>query len=477
MNKIRVGLEVHITLTTASKLFSAAPQNPFALPNTSTSLIDWGYPGALPQVNIEAVKRAYQLGRLLNCHLANFVAFDRKHYYYFDLPKGYQITQYFRPLGSNGAVELYCPGDVWKRIPITTAHLEEDTAQTLHQSDRLLINYNRAGNPLVEVTTAPVFTTFGEIKAFLEYLIRCLKRHQLSSASLKTGTIRVDLNVSSQVDPAQQLWHVRNEIKNLNDLGNIKKALEQEVAQQAANFTAQTTMWKQSWTKTFAERTQRLELLRRKRTANEYMFIPEANILPIALDQTTCQQWLAALNPTLTEAEMIKLYKLTFLDATLLFRHDLQKWFAHLYQHHLPTALILRFFTQILLPTRVAFAPLAAPNELVGLATAILQFYHQKPFSWKHFQTVFRKAWKTPTLDWKAELSALLTPATADLATTETVIKTVLAAHPTSQKRYQTNPHATLRFLTGQVMRRSPLRLDPIQVQTLLKKHLTASRN
>lgn len=472
MNKIRIGLEVHVTLKTASKLFSPAPQNAFALPNSSTHLIDWGYPGALPQVNAQAIKLAYQLGYLLHCQLDNIVVFDRKHYYYFDLPKGYQITQYFRPLAKQGMFEIFLPNNVWKTIPITTAHLEEDTAQTLHQKELLLINYNRAGNSLVEVTTEPVFENFLQVKVFIEHLIRLLKKHDLSEASLTNGSIRVDVNISTELDQSQNLWHPRNEIKNLNNLINIKKAISQEVAIQQTNFTQQKPTLMQSWTKKFSEKSQSVELMRRKRTTNQYMFIPENNLLPIALSAQQRKKWLGELKTALRDEEYIRLYQLNFEQAHFLFRYHFEDWLEHLFKHKIALKLIFTFLKQIVLPFRTELKSSADQPFFFQIAINLLQFYQQTPFSWKHFQTLFFRCLKTPNLDWKSELQALLHPVFVDLKITRQHVQNVLQTFPDIQRRYQKKPDATISFLIGQVMQSSKAKLDPKQVKNCLEEAL-----
>ncbi len=472
MNKIRIGLEVHITLKTVSKLFSPAPQTTFALPNMSTHLIDWGYPGALPQVNLQAIKLAYQLGHLLHCQLDDLVVFDRKHYYYFDLPKGYQITQYFRPLAKRGMIELFLPNNVWKSIPIITAHLEEDTAQTLYRQDLLLINYNRAGNSLVEVTTEPVFENFIQVKTFLEALIRLLKKHDLSQASLTNGSMRVDVNISSKVDAKKNWWHPRNEIKNLNNFSNIKKAIEQEVIIQQTNFDRQNAAFHQSWTKKFAESTQSLKLMRRKRSQNEYMFIRENNLLPIALSAQQQTKWLGELKPQLRDEEYIRLYQLNFEQAHFLFRYRLEHWLEQLFKHKINLQLIFQFFRQIILPWRELLKPFEKQPVFLQTAVNLLQSYQHQPFSWKHFQTLFFRCLKTPHLDWKKELAILLAPAFVDLATTKQAVRAVLKQDPQFAIRYQKNPRATLSFLIGQVMKSSSKQFDPRQVKKLLEQAL-----
>ncbi len=472
MNKVKIGLELHVTLKTQSKLFSAAAQNNFALPNCNTDLIDWGYPGALPQVNYQAVKLGYQLGHLLNCQLSDILKFDRKHYYYFDLPKGFQITQYFYPLAKNGSFKVFLPDNKWITVPIITSHLEEDTAQTLHTEDKLLINYNRAGNSLIEITTAPVFNNFTEIKCFVNQIIRLLKNYRLSDASLTHGSIRIDVNISTLVDVANDVWHPKNEIKNVNNLQNIKKAIAIETETQIFNYHHQKDGFFASWTKNFNEKTQNLEPLRKKFTHYEYMFIPENNIMPIQITNPLQRDWLAEIANYVSEAEFINMYQLNFNEAELIFRHQLQKWVVFLVKHKINLPLIHNFFRQSLLSMIKNFpASTIATPSFHQFALKLLIYYQQKPFSWQIFNHFLNKFAKNSEWDWTTELKNALQPQFLDFAATEKLLLIVVKKFPDLQTRYHKNPQATTNFLYGQIVKQASKPLNPSIVRQLINDY------
>ena len=468
--KIKIGLELHVTLKTRTKLFSGVAQTLFASPNTNTTLIDWGYPGVLPQVNLQVVKKVYQLGHLLHCQLAELVSFDRKHYYYFDLPKGYQITQFFQPLARNGFLQLFLADGTWKTVPIWSAHIEEDTAKISHRNGLLLIDYNRAGNPLVEITTAPVFTNYSEIKTFVTQIIRLLRQQQISDAQFANGSIRIDLNVSTCHDPQEKIWHHRNEIKNLNTLLNLKKALQQEITAQKQAWTTRQPMLNESWTKTFNEQHQKLVRLRHKFSYYDYMFIPENNIIPIRLQPELCRTWLANLPDPDAEEKLIHQYKLTPSQAIMVFRYQLTSWCETLHQAHLPNSLIFAFFQQVLIPLNKQHATFLKSASAINLAVDLLQYRQQKGLDWPTLQQVFATEIQQPTGKWQVNLQRKATTTIyLDAPATMHLLRTIIQQHPHIKKRYQDNSTATTNFLFGQMQKTSSQKLDPQLVLRCIK--------
>ena len=280
----KIGLEIHVRLNSQRKLFSSTLNQLHASPNHYANSYDLGYPGALPRLNCEALKLATRASTLLNFELDTVLSFDRKNYYYFDLPKGYQITQFYRPLAKNGYLLLFFPKGKQKRINLTSAHLEEDTAKIIHQNDQLLADYNRSGMPLLEIVTKPDFTNFEEVELFLKTLIWLFAFTKISDMKFEEGSIRVDVNISQQLD--NQTCPL-TEIKNLNSLKNIKKAILQEANHQQNHFGT----LKKACTKMFDEDSNSLKMMRHKFTKLQYFFIRENNIVPIDLDQQQRQQW------------------------------------------------------------------------------------------------------------------------------------------------------------------------------------------
>lgn len=269
-----IGLEIHLTLNTTSKMFSdASNDNEGVLkPNTAINEIDLALPGTLPSINKEAVAKGLKLAELLNCKIAEVLSFDRKNYYYEDLPKGFQITQYFNPLGKNGFLQLSN-----KKITINEMHLEEDTAKIKNG----MLNYNRAGCPLIELVTDPCFSNENEVKEFLLKLIMLLKENDISTASLSKGKFRVDVNIS--ISNKENELGTKIELKGLNNLKNITKAIKYEINRQITEINAGSTL--QSHTRWYDEKNKQTIFARKKDSVVDYRFMPEANLLPIPMQE------------------------------------------------------------------------------------------------------------------------------------------------------------------------------------------------
>lgn len=277
--KNKIGLELHIQLKTKSKLFSASPVSFSNIPNSTITSYDWACPGSLPQTNKQAVVLAIQTAYLLHCDTPDYLIFDRKNYYYFDLPKGYQITQFQHPIGKNGQVKILLPDtNQTKIINISAVQIEEDTAKSIYKNDNILVDYNRCGVALLEIITEPDFTNYQDVESFLKKIIRILQRHNISEAKFSSGSIRVDLNVSTSLDGHN--FCARSEIKNLNSFINIKKALHQEIVFQKTYFHK---LDKKSYTKNYDEKLKKLVVLRSKFSQYDYFFMPENNLAPFHL--------------------------------------------------------------------------------------------------------------------------------------------------------------------------------------------------
>ncbi|WP_440253816.1 Asp-tRNA(Asn)/Glu-tRNA(Gln) amidotransferase subunit GatB, partial [Catenibacterium faecis] len=225
-----IGLEVHCELKTNSKMFSASPVTFGEDPNTMINEVDMGMTGTLPCLNKRGVEFAIRVCHALHMEIDELLCFDRKNYYYSDLPKGFQITQDKRPIGRNGYLMIEVDGEE-KRIDIERLHMEEDTAKQLHLTDYSLIDYNRAGIPLIEIVTKPCIRSGKEASAYLEALRQVFLYTEVSDAKLEEGSMRCDVNVS--IRPfGQEAFGTRTEIKNLNSISNVQKAIDYEAGRQ-----------------------------------------------------------------------------------------------------------------------------------------------------------------------------------------------------------------------------------------------------
>ncbi|MBN3535052.1 Asp-tRNA(Asn)/Glu-tRNA(Gln) amidotransferase subunit GatB [Mycoplasma procyoni] len=282
MNKYNVviGIEIHLELNTKTKMFSSA-QNTFdATPNTKVSLIDIAYPGTLPNPNKQAVVKAIKLAKALEMEIDHEIHFDRKNYFYPDLPKGFQITQQFRPIGKNGVVRFLINKEI-KEISIERIHMEEDTAKQTHTSEGTFIDYNRAGIPLIEIVTNPVITSAEEAGKYVESIAKIAKYLNISDAKLEQGSLRADVNLS--LNKPGEPFGTKVEIKNINSISNIKKAIELEIKEQTQKLDNGIAIVQQ--TKRFDDEQQKNVVMREKTGAVDYRYFPEPNIPVSRLSQ------------------------------------------------------------------------------------------------------------------------------------------------------------------------------------------------
>lgn len=228
--KAVIGLEFHCEMTSHTKVFSKAINGFSKLPNQLVAPLDMAFPGTLPVVNKECVKKSLMMSLILNCKQPEYLEFDRKNYYYPDLPKGYQLTQFYNPIGINGEVEIQVNGNT-KKVGIHDIHLEEDTASLDHYYDTSNLDYNRAGVPLLELVTEPCLNSADEAIAFLEYIKSIYQYTNISECDSKKGQIRADVNVSIMDENDTELG-TKVEVKNVNSFDNIRKTISFEIERQ-----------------------------------------------------------------------------------------------------------------------------------------------------------------------------------------------------------------------------------------------------
>ena len=277
---VTIGIEIHCQLKTKTKMFSGAPTSFGRKPNVCTNEIDLGHPGTLPCVNKEAVAKAIEACTALHLTIDPLVKFDRKNYYYSDLPKGFQITQQFHPIGRNGYIMIDTE-EGQKKIRINRIHMEEDTAKQFHLTKFSLLDYNRAGTPLIEIVSEPDMHNGEEAEKYVEALRQTLYYIGVSDCKMEEGSMRCDVNVSIAPKGSNTLG-VKNEIKNLNSISHIGKAVDYEVARQKELLEKGEKVLQE--TRRFDEKTNTTVMMRRKEGNVDYKFFPEPNIFPIRLD-------------------------------------------------------------------------------------------------------------------------------------------------------------------------------------------------
>lgn len=274
---VTIGIEIHVELKTKSKMFSPGRVDFDADPNLNVNEIDLALPGTLPSINKEAVKMALKVCYGLNMDVDPLLKFDRKNYFYSDLPKGFQITQQFHPIGSKGKLVL-SDNSV---VGITRLHMEEDTAKQLHLGDETLIDFNRAGVPLIEIVSEPEIHSGKQAADYVSTLRQLLLYLGVTDGKMEEGSIRCDVNIS--ISKEEGVFGTKVEIKNLNSIANVQKAIDYEIKRQEEVLEAGGEIVQE--TRRFDEPSQTTVSMRKKEGAVDYRYFPEPNIVPIKLAQ------------------------------------------------------------------------------------------------------------------------------------------------------------------------------------------------
>ena len=310
-----IGLEIHVEMKTKSKMFSTAPVTFGEDPNTQTVPLDFAFPGTMPVVNKQAVINAIRVCNALHMTIDNELWFDRKNYFYSDLPKGYQITQQDRPIGSNGYLEIETSLGP-KKIRIERLHMEEDTCKQLHSWDCSLLDYNRAGIPLIEIVSCPDIRTGEEAAKYVEKIRSIVSFLEVSDGKMEEGSLRCDVNISLK-EKSSPVFGTKVEIKNLNSLVNIQKAIEFEIARQSVLLLTGAKVIQE--TRRFDEGSKETVLMRLKTDAIDYKYFTEPNIVPIKLSDEFIKNAIDT-SPELAESKLAR-YKevgLSEYDSSLL---------------------------------------------------------------------------------------------------------------------------------------------------------------
>ncbi|TXC85741.1 Asp-tRNA(Asn)/Glu-tRNA(Gln) amidotransferase subunit GatB [Metabacillus litoralis] len=276
-----IGLEVHVELKTESKIFSSAPNHFGAEPNTNTTVVELGYPGVLPVLNKKVVDFAMKACMALNCEVATETKFDRKNYFYPDNPKAYQISQFDKPIGENGWIDIEVNGET-KRIGITRIHMEEDAGKLVHSGDGYsLVDLNRQGTPLVEIVSEPDIRTPEEAYAYLEKLKAIIQYTEVSDCKMEEGSLRCDANISLR-PVGQEEFGTKTELKNLNSFAFVQKGLEYEEKRQEKVLRSGGVIDQE--TRRYDEATKKTILMRVKEGSDDYRYFPEPDLLELYID-------------------------------------------------------------------------------------------------------------------------------------------------------------------------------------------------
>jgi|TARA_B100001750_G_scaffold177625_1_gene145877 aspartyl-tRNA(Asn)/glutamyl-tRNA(Gln) amidotransferase subunit B len=300
--EVVIGLEIHAQLSCKSKIFSGSSTNFGVEQNTQASLIDLGYPGVLPVLNQEAVVMAIKFGLAVNAQISERSIFARKNYFYPDLPKGYQISQYELPIVYNGSLEIQDQKGALKKIGITRAHLEEDAGKSIHDKFKKVtaIDLNRAGTPLLEIVSEPELSSPEEARAYMQKIHQIVKYLEICDGNMQEGSFRCDANVSLKPKDSNKLG-TRTEIKNLNSFKFVEKAIVYEIARQKELLNQGKVIIQE--TRLYDSNIDETRAMRTKEEENDYRYFPDPDLLPLEIDQSMIEDIRSEL-PELFEAKV-----------------------------------------------------------------------------------------------------------------------------------------------------------------------------
>ena len=470
-----IGLEVHAQLTTQSKIFSGASTAFGAAPNTQASAVDIALPGVLPVLNKGAVERAIKFGLAIGATINRVTIFDRKNYFYPDLPKGYQISQLAKPVVEYGALNINVNDEV-KTIRITRAHMEEDAGKSLHEDFHGMtgIDLNRAGTPLLEIVSEPDMRSSAEAVAYARALHNLVTWIGICDGNMQEGSFRVDANVS--VRPfGQQEFGTRREIKNLNSFRFLQQAIDYEVRWQIETLEDGGRV--QQATVLFDPDTGETRMMRSKEDAHDYRYFPDPDLLPVKIEDSWIESIRAAM-PELPEAmqsRFVEQYGVTAYDASVLTSSKaLADYFEAVSrtcgQGKLAANWIMGELSGALNKAGldITQSPVGS-SQLAQLITRI----QDGTLSGKLAKQVFEALWAGEG-EVDAVIEARGLKQVSDSGAIEKIVGDVLAANPKSVEEFRAGKEKAFNALVGQVMKASKGKANPAQVNEILKKKLGA---
>jgi aspartyl-tRNA(Asn)/glutamyl-tRNA(Gln) amidotransferase subunit B len=471
-----IGIETHAQLLTASKMFCGCSADYVsALPNTHVCPVCLGMPGSLPVINEQAVELTVLTGLALDCQVASFSKFDRKNYSYPDLPKGYQISQYDLPLCPRGRLVLDVDG-VAKSIDITRIHLEEDTGKLVHSGSASLIDFNRAGVPLMEIVTEPDFSCVAEVRAYIVELHRILCYLGVSSGNMEEGAMRFEANISLHASGSREMG-TRVEIKNLNSFRAVASSLEYEIARQGSvldqggTVVRETRGWNEAEGATYP--------MRGKEFSDDYRYFPEPDLPPLTMDNERLYE-LKSQVPELPRSRRIRFcseYGLSATDAGLLSATrpvaDYFEEAVSLSRSEEPTAKTLAnwvvgdLFHLLRETGEDITATSVTPDRLVELVGLVTQGRITGNVAKQVLQMMSSRS-ERPSEIVDREGLALI----RDQDALSTMADQVIEEHPDAVAQFKSGKETVLRFLVGQIMKASRGKADPIRAAEVLRQRL-----
>jgi aspartyl-tRNA(Asn)/glutamyl-tRNA(Gln) amidotransferase subunit B len=470
-----IGLEIHAQLSTQSKIFSGSPTAYGAPPNAQANLVDLGYPGVLPVLNRAAVQMAVKFGLAIDAKISRHSVFARKNYFYPDLPKGYQISQYELPVVGEGAIDIVLDDGAHKRIGVTRAHLEEDAGKSLHEGLPGVsgIDLNRAGTPLIEIVSQPDMRSAKEAVAYMKKVHTLVRYLEICDGNMQEGSFRCDANVSVREKGAEK-FGTRAEIKNLNSFRFVEKAINFEVARQIDLLESGGKVVQE--TRLYDPDKGETRSMRSKEEANDYRYFPDPDLLPLELTEDLIAGIRASL-PELPDAKAARFssqYGLSVYDAGVL---TASRELAAYYEE-----VVALLSTEPKLAANWVMGELAAALNKAGLEISggkmsaarlagLLKRICDKTISGKIAKEVFEAMWSEGA-DADSVIESKGLRQITDTSAIERAIEEVMAKNPGQLAEYRSGKDKLFGFFVGQVMKATQGKANPAQLNELLKKKL-----
>ncbi|MEW6047212.1 MAG: Asp-tRNA(Asn)/Glu-tRNA(Gln) amidotransferase subunit GatB [Bacillota bacterium] len=475
-----IGLEIHVELLTRSKVFCGCSTEFGAPPNTHVCPVCLGLPGSLPVLNEKAVEYATRAGLALHCEIAPYAKFDRKNYFYPDLPKAYQISQYDLPLCKNGYLELRVGGKV-RRIGITRVHMEEETGKLVHSTATIvgsqysLVDYNRSGVPLIEIVTQPDLRTPEEARLFLEELRSIMLYLGISDVKMEEGSLRCDANISLR-RPGETRLGTKTEVKNLNTFRAVERALRHEAFRQAAILEEGGRVLQE--TRGWDDATGATVPMRTKETVQDYRYFPEPDIPPLVLDRAWVEQIRKAL-PELPAARRQRFetqFSLPAYDADVLCQHPAVADFFEKAAARFPDAKtvsnwVMGEILRLLKATGEEPAVLGAHPEWVDHLVGVLELVQAGKINAAAGKEVLEESVRTGRAP-EEIVRARGLEQVGDEAKLREWVKQAIGTNPDAVASYRAGKAQAAGFLVGQVMKLSRGKANPKVVGELVQREL-----
>ncbi|SHK28661.1 Asp-tRNA(Asn)/Glu-tRNA(Gln) amidotransferase subunit GatB [Desulforamulus aeronauticus] len=471
-----IGIEVHVELKTNTKIFCNCTTEFGGEPNHHTCPVCLGLPGTLPVLNKKVVEYAVRAGLALNCQVAEFSKFDRKNYYYPDLPKNYQVSQFDLPIARQGYVEVEVEGQI-KRIGIHHMHMEEDAGKLVHQGNIMttpysLVDYNRGGMPLIEIVSEPDMRSPEEARAYVEKLRAIIQYTGVSDCRMEEGSLRCDVNISVRPVGQQELG-TKAEIKNLNSFRALQRAAAYEVERQISVLETGGRVIQE--TRTWDEAKGITVSMRSKEEAHDYRYFPDPDLVPVVLDN----QWIEFIKDSLPElpdqrrSRYVEQYGLPEYDATILtLTKEMSDYFEEIIGHYDKPKVISNWMMgEMSRLLNVSGTDITACKIKPLQLAELVKLIDQGTISGKIAKTVFEEMFesgKDPAVIVKEKGLVQI----SDEGAIASVVDEMIAANPKSVEDFKAGKDKAIGFLVGQVMKATKGKANPDVVNKLLREKL-----